>query len=105
LLLPTYQFHYGSQGFPVCSQSSRFRALDLITHSTGATGYIGGDGLFAIANAHPDWQFSALVRSQEKAAQVTSKYPKIRTVIGDLDSSDLIEHEVKHADIVFRMSI
>jgi hypothetical protein len=72
-------------------------------HSTGATGYIGGDGLFAIASAHPDWQFSALVRSQEKAAQVTSKYPQIRTVIGDLDSSDLIEEEVKNADIVFRM--
>ncbi|KAJ6002293.1 hypothetical protein N7499_001843 [Penicillium canescens] len=71
---------------------------------TGATGYIGGDGLFAIASAHPDWQFSALVRSQEKSAQVTSKYPQIRTVIGDLDSSDLIEEEVKNADIVFHFA-
>jgi hypothetical protein len=59
--------------------------------------------LFAVASAHPDWQFSALVRSQEKAALVTSKYPQIRTVIGDLDSSDLIEEEVKNTDIVFRM--
>ncbi|KAJ5462922.1 hypothetical protein N7475_007866 [Penicillium sp. IBT 31633x] len=68
---------------------------------TGATGYIGGDGLFAIASAHPDWEFSALVRSEEKAKQVTSKFPQIRTVIGDLDSSKLIEEEVKNADIVF----
>ncbi|KAJ5562798.1 hypothetical protein N7535_002755 [Penicillium sp. DV-2018c] len=68
---------------------------------TGATGYIGGDGLFAIASAHPDWQISALVRSEEKATQVTSKYPQVRTVIGDLDSSDLIEEEVKNADIVY----
>lgn len=77
----------------------------LISHtSTGITGYIGGDGLFAIASAHPDWELSALVRSQAKATQVTSKYPHIRTVIGDLDSSELIEKEVQDADIVFRMS-
>ncbi|KXG49812.1 Semialdehyde dehydrogenase, NAD-binding [Penicillium griseofulvum] len=71
---------------------------------TGATGYIGGDGLFTIASTHPDWEFSALVRSEEKANQVTSKYPQIRTVIGDLDSSELIEEEVKKADIVFHFA-
>lgn len=71
---------------------------------TGATGYIGGDGLFVIANAHPDWQFSALVRSEEKSKQVTSQHPQIRTVIGDLDSSELIEEEVKNADIVFHFA-
>ncbi|KAJ5165309.1 uncharacterized protein N7500_007139 [Penicillium coprophilum] len=71
---------------------------------TGATGYIGGDGLFVLAGAHPDWEYSALVRSKEKAAQVTSKYPQIRTVIGDLDSSELIEEEVKNADIVFNFA-
>lgn len=66
------------------------------------TGYIGGDGLYAIANAHPDWELSALVRNKDKAAQLTSKYPNIRVVHGDLDSSDIIEKEVKNADIVFR---
>ncbi|CAG8119729.1 unnamed protein product [Penicillium salamii] len=71
---------------------------------TGATGYIGGDGLFAIVNAHPDWELSALVRSSQKADQITTKYPKIRTVIGDLDSSDLIEEEVRNADIVFHFA-
>lgn len=69
---------------------------------TGVTGYIGGDGLYAIANAHPDWELSALVRNKDKAAQLTNKYPKIRVVQGDLDSSDIIEEEVKNADIVFR---
>ncbi|CAG8123680.1 unnamed protein product [Penicillium olsonii] len=72
--------------------------------STGATGYIGGDGLFAIAKAHPNWELSALVRSQEKATQVTAKYPQIRTVLGDLNSSDLIEKEVQNADIVFHFA-
>ncbi|KAJ6107358.1 hypothetical protein N7523_008681 [Penicillium sp. IBT 18751x] len=71
---------------------------------TGASGYIGGDGLYAIANAHPNWQLSALVRSQEKAEQVKAQYPKIRIVRGDLDSSDIIEEEVKNADIVFHFA-
>ncbi|KAJ5833678.1 hypothetical protein N7474_001989 [Penicillium riverlandense] len=71
---------------------------------TGATGYIGGDGLYAVANAHPDWQISALIRSKDKAAQVTAQYPKIRVLHGDLDSTDLIEEEVKNADIVFHFA-
>lgn len=33
---------------------------------------------------------------------LSSKYPKIRVVHGDLDSTDIIEEEVKKADIVFR---
>ncbi|KAJ5752094.1 hypothetical protein N7520_009011 [Penicillium odoratum] len=71
---------------------------------TGTTGYIGGDGLYAISNAHPDWELSALVRSKEKAAVLSSKYPKIRVVHGDLDSSDIIEEEVKKADILFHFA-
>ncbi|KAJ5737508.1 uncharacterized protein N7483_002633 [Penicillium malachiteum] len=70
----------------------------------GATGYIGGDGLYAIANAHPDWELSALVRNKDKAAVLSSKYPKIRVVHGDLDSSYIIEEEVKKADIVFHFA-
>ncbi|KAJ5628615.1 hypothetical protein N7490_010843 [Penicillium lividum] len=71
---------------------------------TGTTGYIGGDGLYAISNAHPDWELSALVRSKDKAAVLSSKYPKIRVVHGDLDSSAIIEEEVKKADILFHFA-
>ncbi|KAJ5986511.1 hypothetical protein N7451_010876 [Penicillium sp. IBT 35674x] len=71
---------------------------------TGTTGYIGGDGLYAIAHAHPDWELSALVRNKDKAAVLSSKYPKIRVVHGDLDSTDIIEEEVKKADIVFHFA-
>ncbi|KOS44563.1 hypothetical protein ACN38_g4514 [Penicillium nordicum] len=71
---------------------------------TGATGYIGGDWLYIAANAHPDWELSALVRSKEKAAVLSSKYPKIRIVHGDLDSFDLLEEEVRKADIVFHFA-
>ncbi|KAA8647651.1 hypothetical protein EYZ11_004796 [Aspergillus tanneri] len=68
---------------------------------TGGTGYIGGDVLYAVSQAHPDWQLSVLARSPEKAAQVSSKYPNVRIVIGDLSSSYLIQEETKNADIVF----
>ncbi|TQB69228.1 hypothetical protein MPDQ_002165 [Monascus purpureus] len=71
---------------------------------TGATGYIGGDGLYNIVNAHPDWEITALVRNPDKAAQVESKYPKVKIVKGDLDSADIIEREVAEADIVFHFA-
>ncbi|KAK1145740.1 hypothetical protein N8T08_003978 [Aspergillus melleus] len=67
---------------------------------TGATGYIGGDVFFNVSQAHPDWQYAVLTRSKEKGAQVSSKYPNARIVIGDLDSSDIIAEETKNADIV-----
>ncbi|KAE8393037.1 hypothetical protein BDV23DRAFT_149965 [Aspergillus alliaceus] len=68
---------------------------------TGVTGYIGGDAFYAVHQVHPDWQYSALVRSKDKAAQVASQYPNVRIVHGDLDSAKTIEEEVKNADIVF----
>jgi uncharacterized protein YbjT (DUF2867 family) len=33
------------------------------THSTGATGYIGGDTLFALYSKHPEYEYTALVRT------------------------------------------
>ncbi|KKZ65948.1 hypothetical protein EMCG_08291 [[Emmonsia] crescens] len=71
---------------------------------TGATGYIGGDAFFRINQAHPEWEFTALVRSQEKGALVTSKYPNTKLVYGDLDSAALLEEEAKKADIVYHFA-
>ncbi|KAL6228865.1 hypothetical protein BDW75DRAFT_226098, partial [Aspergillus navahoensis] len=56
------------------------------------------------ANAHPDWQLSALVRNKDKAEQVKAQYPNIRIIHGDLDSSDIIIEEVKNTDIVFHFA-
>ena len=67
---------------------------------TGATGYIGGDAVFAIANAHPEYDFTCLVRNSDKGASVVKDYPSFKLVYGDLDSVDLIEEESKKADIV-----
>lgn len=67
---------------------------------TGVTGYIGGDALYAIIQAHPEYDITALVRNSDKGALVAKVYPKIKLVYGDLDSADLLVEESAKADIV-----
>ncbi|EDU40631.1 NAD dependent epimerase dehydratase family protein [Pyrenophora tritici-repentis] len=67
---------------------------------TGATGYIGGDALYTIANKYPDLEITALVRNSDKGAKVAAQYPKTRLVYGTLDSTDLLTTEACNADIV-----
>lgn len=47
---------------------------------------------------------TCLVRSEAKGKLITDKYPHIKTVVGDLDSSDLLAEQAKAADIVYRRS-
>jgi hypothetical protein len=78
---------------------------DLSSHSsTGVTGYVGGDALYTLYNAHPDWEFTALVRNSEKAAPVAAAFPKVRFAYGTLEDSAVIEEEAAKADIVLRKS-
>jgi N-acetyl-gamma-glutamylphosphate reductase len=70
--------------------------------STGATGYIGGDILYALEKAHPEYEYSALVRDSDKGAPVAAAFPKTRLVYGGLDDSQLLEDEAARADIVIR---
>ncbi|KAL0935104.1 nucleoside-diphosphate-sugar epimerase [Colletotrichum truncatum] len=67
---------------------------------TGATGYIGGDALFHLTHKYPDLDLALLVRSEDKAKTVQSKYPNARIVLGSLDDSDIIRREAAWADIV-----
>ncbi|KAB8258515.1 hypothetical protein BDV32DRAFT_68968 [Aspergillus pseudonomiae] len=67
---------------------------------TGITGYIGGDAFHLIQQNHPNFEFSALIRTEDKAQQVREKYPKVRVVLGDLDDADKIAKEAAWADIV-----
>ncbi|OJD35442.1 nucleoside-diphosphate-sugar epimerase [Diplodia corticola] len=67
---------------------------------TGITGYIGGDALYALHKAHPDWSYTALVRTKDKGAKVQQAYSNVDIVYGDLDSYDLIKGEASKADIV-----
>ncbi|KAI1089873.1 NAD(P)-binding protein [Rostrohypoxylon terebratum] len=67
---------------------------------TGATGYIGGDALYSLVKAHPDFEYTLLVRNEERGKPVAAAYPKARLVYGTLDDADVIEKEAAAADIV-----
>lgn len=77
-------------------------ATFLTLRSTGATGYIGGDALYALHKKHPKWSYNALVRTKDKGSKVTAAYPNVNVVYGDLDSYDLIKEQAANADIVVR---
>lgn len=71
-------------------------------NSTGATGYVGGDALYALVQAHSDYDITCLVRTSDKGAQVASQYSNVKLVYGDLDDTSLLEQEAQKADIVLR---
>jgi hypothetical protein len=56
--------------------------------------------LYAIVQAHPDLDITAIVRNSDKGAKVAAQYPKIRLVYGDLDDVELLTIEASNADIV-----
>ncbi|KAF2003215.1 NAD(P)-binding protein [Amniculicola lignicola CBS 123094] len=67
---------------------------------TGVTGYIGGDVLYALFNKHPEYEYTALIRTQEKADTIKKEYLKLKTIISDLDDSSVLEEAAAQADIV-----
>ncbi|KAI1807065.1 NAD(P)-binding protein [Daldinia bambusicola] len=67
---------------------------------TGATGYIGGDVLYQLNKVHPDYEYTLLVRNEERGKPVATAYPKARLVYGTLDDAEVIEKEAAAADIV-----
>ena len=58
--------------------------------------------LHALKTAHPDYRISALVRDNAKADSISKAYPDVRIVLGDLDSTSIIEEEASEADVVVR---
>lgn len=66
------------------------------------TGYIAGDALYALHEKHPDYEYAALVRTQDKADIVKKAYPNVRIVLGGLDDSELLKEEAAKADVVLR---
>lgn len=74
-------------------------------NSTGVTGYIAGDATHVLYKAHPDYEYTFLVRSEDKAAIVRKAFPSAQVVLGGLDDSQLLEEQAAKADIVLRMSL
>ncbi|KAI1077418.1 NAD(P)-binding protein [Whalleya microplaca] len=67
---------------------------------TGATGFIGGDALYALSQSHPEYEFTLLVRNEERGALVAAAYPNARLVYGTLDDAEVIEKAAAEADVV-----
>jgi len=67
---------------------------------TGATGYIGGDTLYALYNAHPEYEYTALVRTEEKAKPVMEAFPNVNIILGNLDDSNILEEQAAKANVV-----
>lgn len=75
-----------------------------LSSRTGATGYIGGETLHRITKLVPNAEITALARDVQKGKQVSSAYPDVHIVHGDLDDSHVIEKAASEADIVVRKS-
>jgi len=70
---------------------------------TGVSGYVGGQLGETLSQQHPEFEMTALVRTEEQAQKVQARWPHMRTVVGDLDSHDLLVREAAASDIVLRM--
>ncbi|TQS32107.1 hypothetical protein Golomagni_07587 [Golovinomyces magnicellulatus] len=70
---------------------------------TGASGYVGGAALDAVYTAHPDYEYSLLVRDEERAKPIKAKYPDAKFLYGTLEDSDLVRDAALDTDIVIRM--
>ncbi|KAI1367056.1 hypothetical protein F5Y08DRAFT_103178 [Xylaria arbuscula] len=66
----------------------------------GATGYITGDALYALAKKHPEFEYAALVRSESSSRRVSEAFPDVRIVIGSLDDAEIVKKEAAWADLV-----
>lgn len=65
-------------------------------------GYLGGDIFYAVEKKFPDFEYTLLVRNEERAKPVKARYPNAKFVYGDLNDAAIIEKAAAEADIVIR---
>ncbi|CAI7611314.1 unnamed protein product [Penicillium pancosmium] len=73
-----------------------------ILRSTGITGYIGGQNVVHLLRKRPNVSVTALVRNERQAAAVKAALPEVNTVIGHLDSVDILARLSAESDIVLQ---
>lgn len=76
--------------------------LTTCSHSTGASGYIGGDILAELISKYPAHSYRLLVRSEKNGQKIKEVYPGATVIQGDLDNSELLTKESAAADIIIR---
>lgn len=67
-----------------------------------STGYIGGTVLDYAYRAHPDYEYTVFVRSEERAKPIKAKYPKVNFVYGALEDSETLMDAAAKTDVVIR---
>lgn len=71
---------------------------------TGASGYIGGEALYALVKSHPEYYIRALVRDAVKGHAISSAFPSVQVVEGNLDDASILAAEVSRADVVLHLA-
>lgn len=66
----------------------------------GATGFIGAAVFDLLYAKHPEYRFTALVRSNEKATELINRYPLVHVAIDDANNTDLIQKQSAKANII-----
>lgn len=68
----------------------------------GASGYVGGEILSQLLRFSPAFTIAASFRTQAQADKLSTVHPSVRTVIGDLDSHDLLVTEASNAVFIIQ---
>jgi nucleoside-diphosphate-sugar epimerase len=63
---------------------------------------LGGTFHAYLARAYPDYEFTLLVRNEEKAKPIKARYPNTKFAYGSLDDQDVVEKAAAEADVVVR---
>ncbi|KAL5341082.1 NAD(P)-binding protein [Aspergillus crustosus] len=74
---------------------------------TGASGYVGGDVLYAVLEAHPDWEsnITVLLRNRSYEPRFKAKYPDLNIFVAELDDTTAIAEEVAKNEIVLHFAL
>jgi N-acetyl-gamma-glutamylphosphate reductase len=67
-----------------------------------AIGYVGGAALDHVYRAHPDYEYTLLVRDEQRGQPIKAQYPTAKFVYGTLENSDVVRDAAAAADIVIR---
>lgn len=72
----------------------------------GASGYIGGSTLSALVEKHPSWHVTVIVRNQNQASAIRNAFPaaSISTIIGSLETSEILATEAVKASITLQLA-
>lgn len=71
------------------------------------SGYVGGDALYALLAAHPDWEgnVTCLLRNRSQEAAFRLKWPKLNLFYASLDDEAAIMEEVKKHNLVLHFAV